>query len=95
MRYILVPALLASLVLLCPVVRAAEEPPPRLINTTGESTVYVRPDEVVVNFGVETFNTFNHPQFEAVGTQLNTATYGFVTDARDPRVVQLRAKVSF
>jgi len=30
-----------------------------------------------------------------VGTQLNTATYGFVTDARDPRVVQLRAKVSF
>src|SRR5439155_20223766 len=56
MRYILVPALLASLVLLCPVVRAAEEPPPRLINTTGESTVYVRPDEVVVNFGVETFN---------------------------------------
>ena len=45
--------------------------------------------------GIETFNTFNHPQFEAVGSQLATATYGMVTDARDPRVIQLRAKISF
>ena len=36
---------------------AAEETKPnRTINTTGESLVYVVPDEVVVAFGVETFN---------------------------------------
>jgi uncharacterized protein YggE len=36
---------------------AAKQPgAPRTISTTGESTVYVRPDEVVINLGVETFN---------------------------------------
>jgi len=58
-------------------------------------TVRFGGDRAKLQFGVETFNTFNHPQFEEVGTQLNTATYGFVTDARDPRVVQLRGKISF
>lgn len=36
-------------------VRAADVPP-RTIHTTGEATVFVRPDEVVVNLGVETWN---------------------------------------
>lgn len=30
--------------------------PPRSISTTGESIVYVVPDEVIVNFGVQTFD---------------------------------------
>jgi len=47
--------LLFTLVLFSSAARA-DEPPPRVINTTGESTVYVQPDEVVVNVGVETFN---------------------------------------
>src|SRR5437763_12746923 len=55
MRYPFFVALIAT-ALLSSTLCAAEEPPPRVINTTGESTVYVRPDEVVVNFGVETFN---------------------------------------
>src|SRR5439155_22246201 len=56
MRHIfLLAVLFVSILGICPVSRAAEEPP-RTISTTGESTVYVRPDEVVVNFGVETFN---------------------------------------
>lgn len=45
--------------------------------------------------GVETFNTFNHPQFEGVGNQLGSPTFGVVTSARDPRIMQVRAKVSF
>ena len=45
--------------------------------------------------GVETFNVFNHSQFEDVGAQINSATFGVVTSARDPRVLQLRAKLSF
>jgi uncharacterized protein YggE len=35
----------------------AEEAPARLISTSGESVVYVTPDEVIVNVGVETFNS--------------------------------------
>jgi len=56
MRYPLLVALLVPAFFAC-VARAAEnEPPPRLINTTGEATVYVKPDEVIVNLGVETFH---------------------------------------
>ncbi|MFN7934687.1 MAG: TonB-dependent receptor [Bryobacteraceae bacterium] len=45
--------------------------------------------------GLETFNTFNHAQFEGVGSQIGAATFGVVTSARDPRVMQLRAKMSW
>src|SRR3982750_3040949 len=55
MRYPFFVALIAT-ALLSSTLCAAEEPPPRVINTTGESTVYVKPDEVVINLGVETFN---------------------------------------
>jgi len=65
------------------------------IDTSLYKTIRLASEKVRMQVGVETFNSFNHPQFEAVGTQLNTATYGFITDARDPRVVQLRAKISF
>jgi hypothetical protein len=46
-------------------------------------------------FGIETFNTFNHTQFEGVGGALGSATFGVVTGARDPRVMQARAKMSW
>jgi len=46
-------------------------------------------------FGIETYNIFNHPQFDAVNGNINSATFGRVTSARDPRVMQLRAKLSF
>ncbi|MEX2261026.1 MAG: carboxypeptidase-like regulatory domain-containing protein [Bryobacteraceae bacterium] len=48
-----------------------------------------------LQIGLETFNTFNHAQFEEMGTQLGAATFGVVTNARDPRVIQLRAKFSY
>lgn len=35
---------------------AAAEEAPRTISTTGEATVYVVPDQVLVNFGVESFD---------------------------------------
>ena len=34
----------------------ASNTPPRTITTTGEAVVYVVPDEIVINFGVETFD---------------------------------------
>lgn len=50
-------ALLALLPLALLTARAAgDEVPPRSISTTGESVIYVTPDEVQVNFGIETFD---------------------------------------
>jgi hypothetical protein len=37
----------------------------------------------------------NHTQFESVGNQINTANFGVVTAARDPRILQLRLKLSY
>jgi hypothetical protein len=48
-----------------------------------------------IQFGAEFFNIANHPQFEGVGNVFGSATFGVVTNARDPRVVQLRLKFSF
>ncbi len=48
-----------------------------------------------LQIGAEFFNLFNHSQFEALGGGIGSATFGQVTDARDPRVIQLRAKLSF
>lgn len=56
----------------------------------------IRPREgMKLQFGLEAFNAFNHSQFEAVGGDITSPTFGVVTSARDPRVVQARAKVSF
>ena len=52
------PAAICVLALLLSAAASAQvQPPqPRLISTTGESVVYVVPDEVIVTLGVETFN---------------------------------------
>jgi hypothetical protein len=52
-------------------------------------------ESIRMQFGVETFSAFNHAQFEAVGAQIGAATFGQVIDARDPRVIQLRAKFTY
>jgi uncharacterized protein YggE len=51
----------SSICLLASIARAQAEPassnaPPRTITTSGEAVVYVVPDEIVINFGVETFD---------------------------------------
>src|SRR5439155_13092856 len=56
MRNSLLFVVFAVSALLSLTVRAADEPPGPTINTSGESTVYVKPDEVIINFGVETWN---------------------------------------
>jgi hypothetical protein len=48
-----------------------------------------------IQFGAEMFNIFNHAQFEGVGTGMGAATFGVITDARDPRTIQLRLKLSY
>ncbi len=51
MRTSLIPIIFLSL---SPLLARAAEEPPRIISTQGEAIVYVVPNEVVLNFGVET-----------------------------------------
>jgi hypothetical protein len=47
-------------------------------------------------FRLETFNTFNHTSFDSIDTTINDgSTYGTVTSAHQPRIVQLALKYSF
>jgi hypothetical protein len=47
-------------------------------------------------FRAETYNTFNHTQFNAVNTTYNDRTsFGQVTSVYDPRVIQLSGKFYF
>ena len=48
-----------------------------------------------IDFRVEAFNTLNHPQFNNPSTAMNSATYGRITSARDPRIMQLALKYHF
>jgi hypothetical protein len=44
---------------------------------------------------LETFNTWNHPQWNAVDTNLGDSRFGAVTSAFDPRILQLGGKIYF
>jgi hypothetical protein len=44
---------------------------------------------------VETFNTWNHTQFNQVSTTFSASNFGQVTSVQDPRVFQLGAKLYF
>jgi Carboxypeptidase regulatory-like domain/TonB-dependent Receptor Plug Domain len=44
---------------------------------------------------IETFNTFNHTSFDSVDTDTNSGTYGQVTSAHQPRILQLALKYTF
>ncbi len=43
----------------------------------------------------EAFNIFNHANYNAVGTALGSTTFGKITATRDPRIVQIAAKLYF
>jgi hypothetical protein len=44
---------------------------------------------------LETFNTWNHTQFNAVDSNLGDSRFGQVTSAFDPRILQLGGKIYF
>ena len=46
-------------------------------------------------FRWETFNTFNHPNFDGVSGNFGSGNFGQVTSARDPRAMQFGLKVEF
>ena len=48
-----------------------------------------------VDFRAEAFNLFNHARFGNPSTAMNSATYGQITTARDPRIMQFALKYAF
>jgi hypothetical protein len=52
-------------------------------------------EQTRLQLGLETFNIFNHASFDSIGTNSSAGTFGRVLSARDPRVMQLRAKITF
>jgi hypothetical protein len=56
---------------------------------------FVLPKNATLQFRLEAFNAFNHPQFLGVSQNIAAANFGVVTSARDGRVVQLGAKLIF
>jgi hypothetical protein len=52
-------------------------------------------DRVKLQLRLETFNTFNHTNFNALSTTLSATNFGQVTGAGDARNLQLGAKLNF
>ena len=48
-----------------------------------------------LEFRAETFNTFNHTQFNQVSNNLGSGNFGQFTSAFDPRIMQLGLKLYF
>jgi hypothetical protein len=48
-----------------------------------------------LEFRVETFNTWNHTQFNGISRNLGSSNFGQFTSAFDPRILQLGGKVYF
>jgi len=55
----------------------------------------LRGDNMYLQFRAETFNLFNHTNFNAVSTNITSATFGQVTSANDARIMQLGLKFYF
>jgi hypothetical protein len=48
-----------------------------------------------LQFRVETFNAFNHTSYAGIDTNVSDSTYGIVTSAHEPRIMQLGLKFNF
>jgi hypothetical protein len=52
-------------------------------------------ESVTLQLRGEAFNIFNHTNFRTITSTITSATYGQVTAVRDPRTIQIGAKLSF
>jgi len=61
----------------------------------GMSKIFAFRENMNLRFRCEFFNVFNHPSFNAVDTGLGDLSFGQVTGALSPRLVQLSLVLSF
>jgi hypothetical protein len=52
-------------------------------------------EQLKFEFRLESFNTFNHTEFNAIDNGFNDGNFGQVTGSYDPRTLQLGGKLSF
>ena len=52
-------------------------------------------ESVNLQFRAEFFNIFNHASFNGIDTTFGSGSFGRVTSARDPRIIQLGLKLGF
>lgn len=52
-------------------------------------------ESVNLQFRAEAFNAFNHAQFQLPDGNINSSSFGFVTNANPPRIMQLSLKLLF
>ena len=53
-------------------------------------------ENIKLNIRWEMFNMFNHARFNSPGVSLNSAnTFGVITGAQDPRIMQVAGKMTF
>jgi Carboxypeptidase regulatory-like domain len=52
-------------------------------------------EKVGLEYRAEFFNAFNHAQFYNPSGSITSSTFGQVTSARDPRIIQMALKLSF
>jgi hypothetical protein len=70
----------------------------RLYNWGGDSACLqqlLRGENMYLQFRAETFNLFNHTNVSTVTTSFISASFGKVTAANDPRIMQLGLKLYF
>lgn len=69
--------------------------PGRVDFTTSVYKNFVLHENVTFQFRAETFNTFNHTEFNGVSNSLGSGNFGQVTSTWDPRVLELGGKLNF
>lgn len=52
-------------------------------------------ERAALQLRLETFNTFNHTNFSGVSRSLGSGSFGKITSARDPRILQLGGRLTF
>jgi hypothetical protein len=63
---------------------------------TSLSKIFILSERFRFQFRSEWFNALNHPQFNFPGaTTLGAGTFGKLTTARDPRIMQFSGKLIF